>query len=194
MVRAHEAADLRHVTRPRRPQQEMLRDEAGRQRRGHDAVYSAYLAARQSKPTGFQRRFATRRRAAGPASTQSYGLRVRPLQVKGRMPGILRIAYKLLVNDKGKFVALLVGITFAVFLMVQMTSMFAGILKSVRDRQEHRREDLGHGSRGEERVQRIPLPDYVLDAVRSIAGRALRGPVLLGRRARASSRAGRTRR
>jgi len=42
--------------------------------------------------------------------------------------GILRIAYKLLVNDKGKFVALLVGITFAVFLMVQMTSLFAGIL------------------------------------------------------------------
>ncbi len=44
------------------------------------------------------------------------------------MRGILRIAYKLLVNDKGKFVALLVGITFAVFLMVMMTSMFSGIL------------------------------------------------------------------
>ena len=40
----------------------------------------------------------------------------------------LRLAYKLLVNDKGKFAALLVGITFAAFLMVQMTSMFAGIL------------------------------------------------------------------
>ncbi|KAF0221558.1 MAG: hypothetical protein FD174_327 [Geobacteraceae bacterium] len=44
------------------------------------------------------------------------------------MKGILRIAYKLLVNDKGKFAALLVGITFAVFLMVMMMSMFAGIL------------------------------------------------------------------
>jgi putative ABC transport system permease protein len=42
--------------------------------------------------------------------------------------GILRIAYKLLINDKGKFAALLIGITFAVFLMVQMTSLFAGIL------------------------------------------------------------------
>jgi hypothetical protein len=35
------------------------------------------------------------------------------------MTGILKIAYKLLVNDKGKFAALLIGITFAVFLMIQ---------------------------------------------------------------------------
>ncbi len=44
------------------------------------------------------------------------------------MNGILRIAFKLLVNDKGKFAALLLGITFAVFLMVQMTSIYSGIL------------------------------------------------------------------
>jgi putative ABC transport system permease protein len=42
--------------------------------------------------------------------------------------GILRIGFKLLVNDKTKFYALLMGITFAVFLMMQMTAMFAGIL------------------------------------------------------------------
>jgi uncharacterized ion transporter superfamily protein YfcC len=42
--------------------------------------------------------------------------------------GILRIGYKLLVNDRAKFSALLVGITFSVFLMMQMTAMFAGIL------------------------------------------------------------------
>jgi putative ABC transport system permease protein len=35
---------------------------------------------------------------------------------------------KLLVNDQAKFSALLIGITFAVFLMMQMTAMFAGIL------------------------------------------------------------------
>ena len=34
------------------------------------------------------------------------------------MTGILKLAYKLLVNDKAKFTALLVGITFAVFLMI----------------------------------------------------------------------------
>ena len=39
--------------------------------------------------------------------------------------GILKLAYKLLVNDKAKFTALLVGISFAVFLMIQMTAMFA---------------------------------------------------------------------
>jgi hypothetical protein len=42
--------------------------------------------------------------------------------------GILRIGFKLLVNDKGKFSALPIGITFAVFLMMEMTAMFAGIL------------------------------------------------------------------
>jgi len=36
----------------------------------------------------------------------------------------LPIVYKLLTNDRGKFFSLLIGITFAVFLMVQMTSIF----------------------------------------------------------------------
>ena len=45
-----------------------------------------------------------------------------------KMNGIYLIGFKLLVNDKGKFTALLMGITFSVFLMVQMTSMFAGIM------------------------------------------------------------------
>jgi putative ABC transport system permease protein len=45
------------------------------------------------------------------------------------MKGILKLAYKLLVNDKAKFTALLVGISFAFFLMIQMTAMFAGVLK-----------------------------------------------------------------
>ena len=40
------------------------------------------------------------------------------------MKGILKLAYKLLVNDRAKFSALLVGITFAVYLMMFVTSMF----------------------------------------------------------------------
>ena len=44
------------------------------------------------------------------------------------MKGILKLAYKLLVNDKAKFTALLIGITFAVFLMMFITSMFIGVL------------------------------------------------------------------
>lgn len=45
------------------------------------------------------------------------------------MKGLFKLAYKLLVNDKAKFTALLVGITFAVFLIIQMTAMFAGTMK-----------------------------------------------------------------
>ncbi len=87
------------------------------------------------------------------------------------MKGILRIAYKLLVNDRGKFAALLVGITFAVFLMIMMTSMFAGIL--------HRSSStvLNIGAKiwvmdpaVNTTANNIPMPDYVLDAVRSIRG------------------------
>ncbi len=87
------------------------------------------------------------------------------------MKGILKIAYKLLVNDKGKFAALLVGITFAVFLIVMSTSMFAGIL--------HRSSAtvLNVGAQlwvmdpaVNTPVNSIPLPDYILDAVRSMNG------------------------
>lgn len=87
------------------------------------------------------------------------------------MNGILKIAYKLLVNDKGKFAALLVGITFAVFLIIMMTSMFAGIL--------HRSSAtvLNVGAKlwvmdpaVNTPANSIPMPDYILDVVRSING------------------------
>ncbi len=87
------------------------------------------------------------------------------------MKGILKIAFKLLVNDKGKFAALLVGITFAVFLMVMMTSMFAGIL--------HRASStiINVGAKiwvmdpaVNTPANSIPMPDYILDAARSING------------------------
>ena len=45
---------------------------------------------------------------------------------KASVKGILKTVHKLLVHDQGKLPALLVGITFAVFLMVMMTSMFSG--------------------------------------------------------------------
>ena len=87
------------------------------------------------------------------------------------MRGILKIAYKLLVNDKGKFAALLVGITFAVFLMVMMTSMFAGILY------RSSATVLNVGAKiwvmdpaVNTPANSIPTPAYVLDAVRSING------------------------
>jgi putative ABC transport system permease protein len=85
--------------------------------------------------------------------------------------GLLRIAYKLLVNDRGKFSALLIGITFAVFLMVQMTSMFAGIL----DRSSATVTNIGASMWVMDPAvntvaNTIPVPDYLLDAVRSMPG------------------------
>lgn len=44
------------------------------------------------------------------------------------MNGLLQIAIKLLANDKGKFFTLIIGITFAVFLMMQMTAVFSGVM------------------------------------------------------------------
>jgi putative ABC transport system permease protein len=75
------------------------------------------------------------------------------------------------VNDKGKFAALLVGITFAVFLMIQMTSMFAGVLK----RSSSTITNIGAkmwvmDPAVNSPVSSIPMPDYVLDAARSING------------------------
>ena len=87
------------------------------------------------------------------------------------MKGILKIAFKLLVNDKGKFVALLIGITFAVFLMVQMTSIFAGILKSASSTVINIGAKIWVMDPAVTTVANsIPMPDYVQDAVRSIAG------------------------
>ncbi len=87
------------------------------------------------------------------------------------MKGILKIAFKLLVNDKGKFAALLVGITFAVFLMIMMTSMFAGILARASSTVLNIGAKMWVMDPAVNNVSSsIPMPDYVLDAVRSING------------------------
>ena len=87
------------------------------------------------------------------------------------MKGILRIAYKLLVNDRGKFAALLVGMTFAVFLMIAMTSMFAGILGKASATVTNVGARVWVMDPAVYTVaSSIPMPDYVLDAVRSIEG------------------------
>ena len=62
------------------------------------------------------------------------------------MLGILKLAYKLLVNDKAKFTALLVGITFAVFLMIADDShVRRGSQSRVRDGHQSGRIDVDHG-------------------------------------------------
>jgi putative ABC transport system permease protein len=87
------------------------------------------------------------------------------------MFGILKIAYKLLVNDRPKFVALLVGITFAVFLMIEMTSLFSGILARGSATVINIGASVWVMDPAVQTVANtIPLPDYVLDEVRSIPG------------------------
>ncbi|HXZ48936.1 MAG TPA: ABC transporter permease [Usitatibacter sp.] len=90
-----------------------------------------------------------------------------------RLPsrGVLLLAFKLLVNDRAKFTALIIGVTFAVFLMVQVTAMFAGIL----DRSSATVTNVGAriwvmDPAVNTVANSIPLPDYVLDAARSMEG------------------------
>jgi len=87
------------------------------------------------------------------------------------MVGLFRIGYKLLVNDRGKFAALIVGITFAVFLMIMMTSMFSGILRRSAATVTNVGATLWVMDPAVNNVlSTIPLPSYILDAVRSIEG------------------------
>jgi putative ABC transport system permease protein len=84
---------------------------------------------------------------------------------------VLKLAYKLLVNDRTKFTALLIGITFAVFLMVEMLSMFAGILTRSSATVLNVGAKVWVMDPAIQTVQSsIGMPDYVLDAVRSIDG------------------------
>ena len=88
------------------------------------------------------------------------------------MKQIFILAYRLLVSDKGKYTALLVGTTFSVFLIVQMTSSFAGILTKASATVINVGASVWVMDPAATNTvfASIPMPDYVLDAVRSING------------------------
>lgn len=97
------------------------------------------------------------------------------------MKGVLRLAYKLLVNDKAKFSALLVGITFAVFLMVAMTGLFAGVLHRASATVINLGAPIWIMDPAVQTVANtIGMPDYVLDAERSMNGVDYAVPVYSG--------------
>jgi putative ABC transport system permease protein len=86
-------------------------------------------------------------------------------------PGLFQLALKLLINDRAKFYALVVGITFAVFLMTQMTSMFAGVLQRSSATVANVGASIWVMDPAVQTVSStIPLPDYLADAVRSMDG------------------------
>src|SRR5262245_17967183 len=100
---------------------------------------------------------------------------------RSAVKGILKLAYKLLVNDKTKFTALLVGITFAVFLMIVMTSVFAGILSRASATVINIGASIWVMDQAVDTVANtINMPDYVLDAVRSMQGVAYAVPLYSG--------------
>ncbi|NUA29917.1 ABC transporter permease [Cupriavidus basilensis] len=97
------------------------------------------------------------------------------------MPGILKLAYKLLVNDRAKFTGLLVGITFAVFLMIEMTSLFAGVLNRSSSTVYNIGASIWVMDPAVNTVANtIGMPDYMLDAVRSIEGVKFAVPLYSG--------------
>jgi len=84
---------------------------------------------------------------------------------------ILKLAYKLLVNDRAKFTALLLGITFAVFLIMFITSMFVGVLNHASATVINIGATIWVMDPAVETVSNsVGMPDYVLDAVRSMQG------------------------
>jgi putative ABC transport system permease protein len=87
------------------------------------------------------------------------------------MKGILKLAYKLLVTDKAKFSALLLGIAFAVFLMMFVTSLFSGVLDHASATVINIGSTLWVMDPAVQTVANtVGIPDYVLDAVRSMHG------------------------
>ncbi|HYK90785.1 MAG TPA: ABC transporter permease [Acidobacteriota bacterium] len=87
------------------------------------------------------------------------------------MKGILKLAYKLLANDKAKFTALLVGIIFASFSMIFISAMFVGVM----NHSSSTIINIGASVWVMDPAVQIPansigMPDYVLDAVRSMKG------------------------
>ncbi len=97
------------------------------------------------------------------------------------MKGILKLAYKLLVNDKSKFTALLVGNTFAVFGMMFATSMFIGVLHHSFSTVSNIGASMWVMDPAVQTVANsIGMPDYVLDAVRSVPGVKYAVPLFSG--------------
>ncbi|HTV53067.1 MAG TPA: ABC transporter permease [Steroidobacteraceae bacterium] len=97
------------------------------------------------------------------------------------IPGTFRIAYKLLVNDRAKFAALLVGISFAVLLMIEMASLFAGILQRASASVINVGSSIWVMDPAVQTVANtIPMPNYVLDEVRSLPGVKYAVPIYSG--------------
>lgn len=95
--------------------------------------------------------------------------------------GIMRIGLRLLVSDNIKFSAVLIGIVFAVFLMTQMTAIFAGILNRAYSTVTNIGAEMWVIDPAVNTpITSFPLPDYLLDAVLSMDGVKYAAPLYIG--------------
>ena len=82
-----------------------------------------------------------------------------------------------------KFAGLIVGISFAVFLIVQMTSVFSGILTKASSTIINVGANIWIMDPSfQNPLNTIPIPDYVLDAARSMEGVKYAVPLYSGYR------------
>lgn len=96
-------------------------------------------------------------------------------------PGVIGLALKLLINDRSKFYAVVIGITFAVFLMTQMMAMFAGVLQRSSSTVANVGASIWVMDPAVQTVSNsIPVPDYLSDAVRSMDGVKFAVPLYSG--------------
>ncbi|OGT08052.1 MAG: ABC transporter permease [Gammaproteobacteria bacterium GWE2_37_16] len=97
------------------------------------------------------------------------------------MNALQTVALKLLFNDKGKFFTLIIGIMFAVLLMMLMTATFTGIIQKTSSQIINLNADMWVMDPSVDSTRdNIPIPDYVLDAVRSIQGVKFAVPLYSG--------------
>ncbi len=95
--------------------------------------------------------------------------------------GLGTIGLKLLTGDSGKFFTLIMGVGFAVFLMLQMTSVFFGVIAKSGSTIYDTGADMWVMDRSVDNSKdNIPLPDYVLDYARSLPGVLYAAPIYVG--------------
>lgn len=109
--------------------------------------------------------------ASYPRRKVNPAVKKRPSFAENIVKGILKLAYKLLVNDQSRFTALLLGITFAVFLIMFITSMFSGVLNHASSTIINIGASVWVMDPTVQTVSNsVGMPDYILDAVRSMQG------------------------
>jgi len=97
------------------------------------------------------------------------------------LKGLDRIALRMLTGDRAKYVAVIAGITFSVFLVVQMVSVFLGILKRTTADIRTIGAPIWITDPGVKYIDDIqPLSTAALSRIRSVAGVEWAVPLFIG--------------